>query len=181
MRYIVPMRSVWRFLAVAALVAGILLGCGDNQDDPIVGRILDDRIELERTSGPAIVWIELDNAGSRPCGLIVASTAFEGDAGFDPYRLPVRDGRVRTTLDETGEPSPDEIHSAGLYAEIDGQPVEPDPGLPGGVVVEPGTRVKIQLALSVGSRSPDGREWILICDDPGDYEAGRFGVLEIVS
>ena len=177
------MRSIWRIPVVTALIAGIILGCGDNQDDPIGGRILDDRIELESTSGPAIVWIELENAGSLPCGLIAASTAFEGDSAFDPYHLPVRDGRVRTTDDESGESAPDEIDSLGLYAEIDGRPVEPDPRLPLGVVVEPGTRVKIQLALSLGfnARLPDGAAWILICNDPGDYEAGRFAVLEIVA
>lgn len=176
----VPLGPVEPKVVVMAIVIAASAGCDFGSEvQAIQGRILDDRVVLDRPSGPPIVWLELDNAGSRPCRLIVATTAFEGDAVFDPRQLPVRDGRVRTTEDTTGEPTPDEIHAEAPYAEIDGQPIEPDPGPPSGVVVEPGTRIRVQLALSLGfgDRPPAGAARILICDDPGDYEAGRYAVL----
>jgi len=163
-------------LASAVIVAACATG------PTVGGTVFDDRIELEVDSAPTMVWVVLRNGGSRPCSLIVVDL-FDLDAARDPHRLPVRDGRVVTWTSLVPEPGDAAVPAAAeLYAEVDGKPLplspdptDPDP--PGRVVLEPGIEARIQLAV-VGDPAP-GAVHVLVCDDSGDYERGRYAVLAI--
>ena len=138
------------------------------------GRIFDDRIELDAAAAPANGWLNLANLGSRACRLMVLDTLDAADASVDPSALQVADGHVVVRTTDSSAPG---IHAAEeLYAEVGGQvlPLQ-DIQVRPAVVIEPGVTARVQLALSGTPRN--GAVRILVCDNPGDYEAGRYAVL----
>ena len=169
-----------RGLTTAVLVVAVGLGC--SSAPTIVGTIFDDRIELAATSVPKEAWVQLVNAGSRPCSLIIVQLLDTAER-FDPHRLPVRDGRVVTWTALVREPGDEAVPAAAeLYAEVGGQalplvslPGDEDPA--GRVVLDPGVQARVQLAI-VGELPP-GAAHVLVCDDPGEYQRGRYAVVPV--
>jgi hypothetical protein len=170
------------------IVSGALIACAIGQGPTIAGRILDDRIEVATTRIPASVWLELENAGTLPCRLMVLDTLDPADAAWDPHALPIENGQV---LIDTGSPVIEgRIHAEpDIHVEVDGQPlpvvepgpivvdgIEPAPAVRPGQVIAPGVTARVQLALIGEPR--EGAVRILVCDDPGDYERGRYAVLD---
>ena len=149
-------RSAWVWLA-AALVA--LIGC----DAPTIrGEIDDAEIRLEREQSPASIWLELANVGTQPCELVVLLSPLPADA------LPVDEGRVVTSLSGAA----DAIIPIESYVELDGAPLVRDAG--GAAIIRPGDRVRVQVGFK---GTPDVGVLVIVCNGPGDYEAGRYAVL----
>ena len=167
-------------LALIAVFSAIFAACGGAPT--VAGTISDDRIELQAASAPSAVWVVLRNDGSRPCSLIVVDL-FDPGADPDPQSLPVRNGRIVTWTSVVPEPGDDAVPAGGeLYAEVGGSPLplspdptDPDP--PGRIVLEPGVEARIQFAV-IGDTAP-GAVHVLVCDEPADYERGRYAVLAI--
>jgi len=141
-------------------------------EQKIVGEIDDDAVRLAQQSGPQSVRLELTNVGQDPCALVVVTTP------SPPDDLPIADGRV--ALDFGSDPNGAYPMQAGV--EINGERVgrgEPaDDELEefeaAHAVVQPGDIARVQLAL-IGT--PERDERVIICNDPGDYQAGRYAVL----
>lgn len=150
----------------AALVAlATLAACGG--EPTITGEIRDGSIVLAQDSGPQSVWLELSNVGAEPCDLVVIRTE------LDPDALPLDGERVRLSMTGTpaGEPYPMEA-----YVEIDGEPAGAEDPVRAGrqAVVAPGKTARVQLVLT---GMPEREERVIVCNAPGDYEAGRYAVL----
>jgi uncharacterized cupredoxin-like copper-binding protein len=78
-------------------------------------------------------------------------------------------------LSMSGSPQ-DEAYPMDAYVEIDGRPATGDDPVRAGrhAVVEPGETARVQLALT---GMPEREERVIVCNGPGDYEAGRYTVL----
>ncbi len=153
-----------RSLVVASLV---LASCGGGASEvTIAGEIDDDEIRLESDSGPADVWFELENVGTRPCSLVPMLAP-------SPADLPIEDDKVVMSL--SGDPALPE--PVGAYTELNGEPYDRGEGTmtaSGWVtVVAPGDRVRLQVAFEA---APDVGERVLVCNEAGDYASGRFAV-----
>lgn len=113
------------------------------------------------------MWLELSNVGAEPCDLVVIRTELGPDA------LPL-DGE-RVILSVSGSPE-DGAYPMDAYVEIDGQPAGVEDPVRAGrqAVVEPGKTARVQLALT---GMPEREERVIVCNGPGDYEAGRYAVL----
>ena len=157
-------RIMFRCVLLAALV---LAACGGPSEVTIAGEIDDDEIRLASESGPAEVWFELENVGTRPCSLVPIFAP-------DPTDMPVEDGRVLMSL--SGDPAlPAPLET---YVELNGEPYDRGDGTmteAGWVtVVAPGDRVRLQVGIK---GVPDVGERVLVCNDAGEYTSGRFAVL----
>lgn len=153
-----------RSLLLAAIV---LAACGGPSEVTVAGEIDDDEIRLATDSGPAEVWFELENVGTRPCSLVPMFAPTPSD-------MPVENGQVVMSL--SGDPAlPAPIET---YVELNGEPYDRGDGTmteSGWVtVVAPGDRVRMQVGIKV---VPDVGERVLVCNDAGDYASGRFAVL----
>ncbi len=138
--------------SIAIIAAALLLG-GCGADPTIRGKIDDAQIRLEQSSATGNVWLELTNVGAEPCDLV----AFHSNPPSDS--LPVVDQVVVT------QNGPMEA-----YMEVNGEPT----GQTGvATVIAPGEVARMQLAFT---GSPQG-EAVIVCNGPGEYEAGRYGVL----
>jgi hypothetical protein len=151
-------------------LALLLAACGSIGSEPTIGGEIDDaEIRLERSSGPPSVWLELENVGAAPCALVPMLAAMPPDA------LPVGNGRV--VMGTSGDPAIP--YPLEAYVELNGEPVQRGDGEmtdEGWVtVVEPGDVVRLQLAFTGVS---EVGERLVLCNGVGDYEAGRFAVLD---
>ncbi|MGI8791993.1 MAG: hypothetical protein ACR2H3_02260 [Acidimicrobiales bacterium] len=149
-----------RVLPITALI--LLAGCGALVEEDVTGEIRDDAIDLEVDTSHHSIWLELTNAGTIPCELGVVLT----DA---PHGMPVVDGRA--DLGSATDPEA-ERYPMLAYTEIDGVVVPSEGNLT--VTVPPGSVARLQLGF-IGI--PDRGEMVILCNDPGDYEAGRYAVL----
>lgn len=151
-------------MAVAALAT---LSACTGAEATISGEIRDDSIVLAQDSGPQSVWLELSNIGADPCDLVVIRTELSPDG------LPLDGGSV--ILSVSGSPE-DEAYPMDAYVEIDGQPAGVEDPVHAGrqAVVQPGETARVQLALT---GMPEREERVIVCNGPGDYEAGRYAVL----
>jgi hypothetical protein len=161
-----PAARRWMAIGGAALFAYLLGACGGAQSEPTIGgEIDDDEIRVERGSGPPIIWLELENVGTQPCAFVPLLASMPTES------LPVSDGEV--IIDMSGDPNipyPMEAH-----VELNGEPA-------GGLtsdedwttVVNPGDTIRLQLALK---GAPDEEERVVICNELGGYEAGRYAVI----
>ncbi len=149
------------------MVALATLSACTGTEATIAGEIRDESIVLAQDSGPQSVWLELANLGAEPCDLLVIRTELRSDA------LPT-DGE-RVILSMSGAPE-GEASPMDAYVEIDGQPAGGADPLRAGrhAVVEPGQTARVQLALT---GMPELEERVIVCNGPGDYEAGRYAVL----
>ena len=86
-------RSVAQAHAAVAAIAVLVLAAACGPSPLVSGQITDDAITLSADHAPTSLRFELRNAGTTPCDLTVAQTAFPMDA------LPVRDGKVVITED----------------------------------------------------------------------------------
>ncbi len=149
-----------RVLPITALI--LLAGCGALAEEEVTGEIRDDAIDLEVDTSHHSIWLELTNAGTIPCELSVVLTD-------TPHGMPVVDGRA--DLGSATDPEAERYPMLG-YTEIDGVVVASEGDLT--VTVPPGSVARMQLAL-IGN--PDQGERVILCNNPGDYEAGRYAVL----
>jgi hypothetical protein len=140
----------------------LLAGCGALYEEQVTGEILDDVIDLEVDSAHHSYWLELTNAGTVPCELSVVLTD-------SPHDMPVVDGRA--DLGSATDPEADRYPMLG-YAEVDG--VQSAGEGDRAVTVPPGSVVRLQLGFE---GIPDRGEQVILCNGPGDYEAGRYDVL----
>lgn len=159
-----PSRAWLHRIGALAITAALAACVGP--EPTVAGEIRDDRIVLGQETAPQSVWLELTNVGTQPCELVVIRTE------LPPDELPTRDGRVLHDFSGTGA-SPMEA-----YVEINGEPV-----IAGGeglsvngahAVVAPSEIARIQLALT---GVPEREERVIVCNAPGDYEAGRYAIL----
>jgi hypothetical protein len=148
------------------MVALATLSACTGAEATITGEIRDDSIVLVQDSGPQSVWLELSNVGDEPCDLVVIRTE------LIPEALPLDGERVMLSM--SGNPE-DEAYPMDAYVEIDGQPAGVEDPVRAGrqAVVEPGRTVRVQLVLTA---MPE-EERVIVCNGPGDYEAGRYAVL----
>jgi hypothetical protein len=162
------MRSIGRrrWVARALTALATLSGC-TGAEATIAGEIRDDAVVLVQDSGPQSVWLELSNVGAAPCDLVVIRTE------LDPDALPLDGDRV--TLSISGSPQ-GEAYPMDAYVEIDGQPAGVEDPVRAGrqAVVGPGKTARVQLALT---GMPEHEERVIVCNGPGEYEAGRYAVL----
>lgn len=151
-------------VAVAALVT---LSACTGAEATITGEIRDDSIVLAQDSGPQSVWLELSNVGAAACDLVVIRTELV------PEALPVEGDKV--ILSMSGSPE-GEAYPMDAAVEIDGQNAGVENPVRAGrqAVVEPGKTARVQLALT---GMPEREERVVVCNGPGDYEAGRYAVL----
>jgi hypothetical protein len=157
-------RRLWRCSAIAAVAT---LSACIGAEPTISGEIRETSIVLAQDTGPQSVWLELSNVGVEPCDLVVIRTE------LDPNALPL-DGE-RVALSMSGTPA-GEAYPMEAYVEIDGEPAGADDPVRAGrqAVVEPGETARVQLALT---GMPEREERVVVCNGPGDYEAGRYAVL----
>jgi hypothetical protein len=149
-----------RVLPITALI--LLAGCGALVEEEVTGEIRDDAIDLTVDSSHHSIWLELNNAGTIPCELGVVLTD-------TPHGMPVVDGRA--DLGSATDPEAERYPMLG-YTEIDGVVVASEGDLT--VTVPPGSVARLQLGF-IGI--PDRGEMVILCNGPGDYEAGRYAVL----
>ena len=159
-----PDRRLWTPSAIAAVAA---LSACIGAAPTITGEIRDSSIVLAQDSGPQSVWLELSNVAAEPCDLVVIRTE------LDPNALPLDGDRVMLSM--SGTPA-GEAYPMEAYVEIGGAPVSYDDPVRTGrqAVVEPGETARVQLALT---GMPEREERVVVCNGPGDYEAGRYAVL----
>jgi hypothetical protein len=126
-------------------------------DSPtIVGEITDTSIDIDMSSAPWPVWVEFTNVGSTPCGLMEIVTELPADD------LPLNpDG----TVDMSGTPEAPGL-GPGSYSDSG------DVMAPGGSFRFRESDLDDPGAYLAGAR-------IFLCGGPGDYEAGRYAVVEI--
>jgi hypothetical protein len=133
-----------------SLITGVAVVVSACAPSTIKGEIRDDAIVIPVDHAGASVLLELRNAGTRPCDLIVGLTTLSADA------LPVVDGQVVITRD--GSPG-------GVRPQDGGE-------LPGSVA--PGALQSLDLALE-GTPSTEDR--VIFCNGVGEYEHGRYVAL----
>ena len=160
-------RLARRWIGTTALALVTLSACMD-AEPTITGEIRDDSIVLAENSGPQSIWLQLSNVGAEPCDLVVIRTELA------PEALPVNGKRV--VLSVSGSPEND-AYPMDAYVEIDGQPAGVEDPVRAGrqAVVEPGKTARVQLVLTA---MPE-EERVIVCNGPGDYEAGRYAVLPL--
>jgi len=134
----------------------------------IHGEIHDTQIRLTQDRAPAAARVELTNLGAKACELVPVLSSLPARS------LPVADGRVQLSLSGAD----DAAAPMEAYVELNGEPVD----RPGGLLTEQGWVTRVDpgdtVLLDVGlERIPDAWERFLICNGPGDYEAGRYAVL----
>lgn len=151
------------------LVATLTGACQPTGAPTIRGEIDDVAIRLDQPSAPHAARLELTNVGDRPCDLVPMLSALPAGA------LPVSNGRVEMSL------SGDEAAVAPMeaYIELNGKPVVRGDG---GLLTELGWITRIDpgdvVMLDVGLQgTPERADRIVVCNGPGDYEAGRYAVL----
>lgn len=134
------------------LVLGSIAAC--SATTTVVGEISDSSISVNNSIPPPDIWVELHSVGSRPCPLAVVLT------NADPGALPVEGEQVvidgSTVLDILE------------VAYIDGEATAERP-----VVVQPGETVRVQIAFEEAI----AEDRVILCNGPGDYEAGRYVAL----
>lgn len=135
----------------------------------ITGEIDDNAIRLAQSSAPAAARLELTNVGATPCDLVPMLTAVPAGA------LPVIDGRVVMSLSG----SDDVAAPMEAYIELNGEPVDRGEG---GLMTDQGWITRVNpgdvVLLDVGLQgAPERADRIVVCNGPGDYEAGRYATL----
>ena len=136
--------------AALAAVLLALAACSPSPAAPVTGEISDTAITVNAVAAPANSWFELTNVGANPCNLVVIVTE------TPPTELPIANGMVQ--VDALGEgTSVDAVDSA----------------------VQPGTlaRWQEQLPTDPGAQVAGAR--LIICNNPGDFQAGRYVILPI--
>lgn len=149
-----------RVLPITALI--LLAGCGALVEEDVTGEIRDDAIDLSVDSAHHSIWLELTNAGTTPCEVSAVLTD-------SPDEMPVVGGRA--DLGSATDPEAERYPMLG-YIEVDGVPAAHEGDL--AVTVPPGSVARMQLAFT---GIPDRGERVILCNGPGDYEAGRYAVL----
>ena len=153
-----------RTTSVACVALAALTGCGGLAEETVQGEIRDESLSLvDKTAGQS-VWVELTNVGSEACELLVVMSEAPG-------ALPIGDGgRVEASLGgEGGHRTLEE-----MYVEINGQArggQEAGQSVP----VAPGESARLQIALT---GIPEREDRVILCNGEGDYERGRYAVLE---
>lgn len=145
---------------IAALI--LLAGCGAFAEEELTGEIRDDAIGLKVATAHHSVWLELTNAGTIPCELTAVLTGH-------PHEMPVANGRA--DLGSATDPEAERYPMLG-YTEVDGVQAAAEGDL--AVTVPPGSVARMQLGFK---GIPDHGERVILCNGPGDYEAGRYAVL----
>jgi hypothetical protein len=149
-----------RVLPITALI--LLAGCGAVAEEEVIGEIRDDAIALEVDTAHHSVWLELTNAGTTPCEISVVLTD-------TPHDMPVVDRRA--DLGSATDPEAERYPMLG-YTEVDGVQAAGEGDL--SVTVPPGSVARMQFG---STDIPDNGERVILCNGPGDYEAGRYAVL----
>lgn len=123
-----------------------IAGCA-SPSTPVTGQITDQSITLSAASAQANTWFELTNTGANPCDLVVIVTQ------LPPDQLPIVNGMVQ--LDALGAGTVvDSVDSA----------------------VQPGTLARWQEQLPTDPGSVVSGVRIILCNGPGDYQAGRYAI-----
>jgi hypothetical protein len=152
----------------AALVGATILGAcsfgsgnGETTAPTVAGEITDEAITLDQPTAPATVWLELTNAGDERCELVIVLPTESVE------NLRTEDARVQIDLD----PTTDEPYPMEAYVEVNGEPIAQQDFI---VALRPGDSVRMQLALE---GTPENGERVILCNGPGDYQAGRWVML----
>jgi hypothetical protein len=129
----------------------LLAGCLGSTTKVVSGEIKDDGISLATNHAGPSVRFSLTNAGSVPCHLAVVIAPV-------PTALPVVNGQV--AVDASGAAN-------GVRPPLGGDSAF-------FAWVQPGERYELEVALEGAPRSG---ERVILCNEPGDYEHGRYAVL----
>lgn len=117
--------------------------------------INDESVIVEPPGGSEEVLLTIENRGTRPCPLVVFITD-DVNGPVDPARLPVADGKV--DFDST------DFHEIEAAEGVE----------QGGPPIQPGER----HSLVLGYMGTPTVTRIVMCNDAGDYEAGRYAVYQ---
>ncbi len=116
------------------------------------GGIRDDAIAFEHDHAGASIRLDLKNTGTVPCYLAVVIAPMAASA------LPITDGQV--AVDPTGSPDSVRPIAGGDSAFFQW--------------VQPGERYELELALE---GSPKTGERVVLCNEPGGYQRGRYAAI----
>src|SRR5262245_44916482 len=129
----------------------MLAGCTWSMARSVTGEIRDDAIVLATDHAGSNVRFSLQNVGSTPCHLAVVL------APMPPDQLPVENGQVAVDPSGAGPVRPPLGGDSAFYS-----------------WVRPGDRYELEIALE---GAPKVEERVVLCNEPGDYQHGRYAVL----